>query len=109
MGIANVANTNSNPPMDEEREEQTFDHDPEVCNNNNNDDALIESLHTDQKEQIREEKTMPLDMFPMETLPVFPESITANHVPQAHTDGPVESRCTRRREEEKRENMDTEV
>lgn len=96
--------------MDEEREEQTFDPDPDVCNNNNNDDTLIESvLHGEQKEQIREEKTLPGDMFPMETLPGFPESIIANHMPQAHVDGQVESRSNRQRDEEKRENMDTEV
>lgn len=98
--------------MDEEREEQAFDPDPDACNNNNNnDDALIESLlHVEQKEQIREEKPIPGDMFPMETLPVFPESITANRVPQAHADGQAESRCSRRREEEeKRENMEAEV
>ncbi|XP_060773092.1 transmembrane protein 131-like isoform X2 [Neoarius graeffei] len=105
----NAANANSNPPMDEEREEQTFDPDPDVCNNNNNDDTLIESvLHGEQKEQIREEKTLPGDMFPMETLPGFPESIIANHMPQAHVDGQVESRSNRQRDEEKRENMDTE-
>lgn len=96
--------------MDEERDEQTFDPDPEICNNNNNDDALIESvLHTEQKEEIREEKTLPGDMFPMETLPGFPESITANHMPQPHVDGQVESRCSRRKDEEKRENIDIEV
>ncbi|XP_017316559.1 transmembrane protein 131-like isoform X2 [Ictalurus punctatus] len=108
---ANAANANSNPPMDEEREEQMFDPDPDVCNNNNNnDEALIESVHhaEEQKEQIREDKTLPGDMFPMETLPMFSESITANHMPQAHVDRQVESRCSRRRDEEKRENMDTE-
>lgn len=102
---ANAANANSNSPMDEEREEETFD--PDVCNNNNNHDALIESvLHAEQKEQIREEKLVPGDMFPMETLPGFPESITANHMPQAHADGQVESRCIQRRDEEKRENTE---
>lgn len=109
---ANAAAASSNPPMDEEREEQTFEPDPDVCinNNNNNDDTLIESvLHVEQKEQIREEKTMPGDMFPMETHPGFPESITANHMPHVHADGPVESRCSRRRDEEKRENLNTEV
>ncbi|KAF7686899.1 hypothetical protein HF521_015292 [Silurus meridionalis] len=109
---SSTVNANSNPPMDEEREEQTYetDPDPEVCNDNSNDDALIDSvLHVEQKEQIREEKTMPGDMFPMETLPGFPESITANHMPQAHADGQVESRCSRRRDEEKRENLDTQL
>lgn len=106
---ATAANANSNPSMDEEREEQMFDPNPDVCDNNN-DDALIESvLHTKQKEQIREEEMTTSDMFPMETLPGFPESITANHMPQTHADGQVESRCSRRRDEEKRENMNTEV
>ncbi|KAM9449921.1 transmembrane protein 131-like isoform 3-T3 [Clarias gariepinus] len=107
---ANTPTANSNPPMDEEREDQTFDPDPDVCNNNNNnDDALIESaLHVEQKEHVREEKTLPGDMFPMETLPGFPESITAVHVPQADVIGQVESRCSRGREEDKRENVDTE-
>ncbi|KAG7314166.1 hypothetical protein KOW79_022662 [Hemibagrus wyckioides] len=106
---SNAANANSTPPMDEERDEQMFDPDPEICNNNNNDDALIESvLHTEQKEEITEEKTLPGDMFPMETLPGFPESITANHMPQPHVDGQVESQCSRRKDEEKRENIDIE-
>ncbi|KAF5902206.1 transmembrane protein, partial [Clarias magur] len=108
---ASAPNANSNPPMDEEREDQTFDPDPDICNNNNNnnDDALIESaLHVEQKEHIREDKTLPGDMFPMETLPVFPESITASRVPQAPTVGQVESRCSRARDEEKSENVDTE-
>ncbi|XP_060720169.1 transmembrane protein 131-like isoform X1 [Tachysurus vachellii] len=105
----NAANANATPLMDEEIEEQTFDPDPEVCNNNNNDDALIESvLHPEKKEQVREENTLPGDMFPMETLCGFPESITANHVPQAHADGHAEIRCSRRKDEEKRENINTE-
>lgn len=96
--------------MDEEIEEQTFDPDPEVCNINNNNEALIESvLHVEQKEQIREENMLPGDMFPMETLCGFPESITANHMPQAHADGQVESSCSRRKDEDKRENINTEV
>ncbi|KAK3507747.1 hypothetical protein QTP70_035010, partial [Hemibagrus guttatus] len=106
---ANAANANSTPPMDEERDEQMFDPDPDVCNNNNNDEALIESvLHKEQKEEIMEEKTLPGDMFPMETFPGFPESITANHMPQPHVDRQVESQCSRRKDEEKRENIDIE-
>ncbi|XP_062865266.1 transmembrane protein 131-like [Trichomycterus rosablanca] len=107
---ANSANVNTNAPADEEREEHTFEPDPEVCNNNNNDDDCLNEplLQSAKKEQIREEKASPGDMFPMEALPGFSESITANHVPPSHVDEQMESRCSQKMEEEKRADMDIE-
>ncbi|XP_049328514.1 transmembrane protein 131-like isoform X4 [Astyanax mexicanus] len=104
-----AANTGTfNPPTDEEREERAFEQDPDICNNNNNHEDL---LHAEKKElysaPVREEKPSPNHMFPMETLPGFPEIIVANQVPQP-MDGEMENRCSRKRDEEKRENADME-
>ncbi|XP_037388774.1 transmembrane protein 131-like isoform X1 [Pygocentrus nattereri] len=104
-----VANS-SNPLTDEEREEPVFEQDPDICNNNNNnnEDVLDESLlHMERKECYEEVKVLQGDMFPMEILPVFPESIIANQVPQL-VDGEMENRCNRKRDEEKRENAEAE-
>ncbi|KAI4901851.1 hypothetical protein NFI96_034598, partial [Prochilodus magdalenae] len=109
-GAASAAANTSNPPTDEEREERVFEQDPDVCNNNNNnnEDVLDESLlHAEKKECFREDKALPGDMFPMETLPGFSENFTANQVPQ-QVDGEMENRCSRKRDEDKRENADAE-
>lgn len=88
-----------------------FEHDPDVCNNNNNnnEDILDESLlHVEKKELFREDKALPGDMFPMETLPGFPESLTANQVPRP-VNGDMENRCSRKRDDEKRDDAEIEV
>ncbi|XP_066516294.1 transmembrane protein 131-like isoform X2 [Hoplias malabaricus] len=105
-----VANANvSNPLTDEERDERLFEQDPDICNNNNNiEEVLDESLlHSEKKEQFTEDKICPGDMFPMEAHPGFPQNISANQVPQP-TDAEMENRCSRKRDEEKRERADTE-
>uniref|UniRef100_A0A4W4ETS7 Transmembrane 131 like n=2 Tax=Electrophorus electricus TaxID=8005 RepID=A0A4W4ETS7_ELEEL len=111
-----AANTNPpNPPQDEQREERTFEQDPDICNNNNNDDdddvITGESpVHVEKKEQgrepSREGKTSSGGMFPMETLPGFPQSISANRVSQS-VDGEMNC-CSRKNVEEKREIPNTE-
>ncbi|XP_076872623.1 transmembrane protein 131-like isoform X2 [Brachyhypopomus gauderio] len=104
-----AANTNPpTPPPDEQTEKHVLEQDPDICNNNNHhDDAVVMSeaaIHAEKTEQCREpsrEGQTSGTMFPMETLPGFPESITANQVPQ-----PVDeeaNHCIQKKEEDKEE------
>lgn len=101
------------PPTDEDGD-HTFELDPEVChNNNNNNDILDETLLPAEKKEhfreSREDKALPADMFPMETLPGLPENIPASRVPQPVDEAMENEECNRKTNAEKRDNVDEEV
>ncbi|XP_042574116.1 transmembrane protein 131-like isoform X2 [Cyprinus carpio] len=95
------------PPTDEDRE-RSFESDPEVCHNNNN-DILDESLlPAEKKKHFREsrvDEAVPADMFPMETLP---ESIIASRVPQPEDEAEENQECKRKNHAETRDDVDEE-
>ncbi|KAL0203772.1 hypothetical protein M9458_001790, partial [Cirrhinus mrigala] len=100
------------PPTDEERD-HTFELDPEVCNNNNNNNDILDEtiLPAEKKEHFREsreEKALPADMFPMETLPGLPENITASRIPQPAEEAVENEECKRKNNAEKRDHVDEE-
>uniref|UniRef100_A0A8C2J2I1 Transmembrane 131 like n=1 Tax=Cyprinus carpio TaxID=7962 RepID=A0A8C2J2I1_CYPCA len=100
------------PPTDEDGD-HTFELDPEVChNNNNNNDILDETLLPAEKNEhfreSREDKALPADMFPMETLPGLPENIPASRVPQPVDEAMENQECNRKTNAEKRDNVDEE-
>lgn len=102
-----------NPPIDEDRD-HTFELDPEVCNNNNNNNDILDEtlLSAEKKEHFREsmeDKALPADMFPMETLPGLPENVTAGRVPQPADEVMKNEECKRKINAEKRDNVDEEV
>lgn len=96
------------PPTDEDRE-RSFESDPEVCHNNNN-DILDESLlPAEKKKHFREsrvDEAVPADMFPMETLP---ESIIASRVLQPEDEAEENQECKRKNHAETRDDVDEEV
>ncbi|XP_048053175.1 transmembrane protein 131-like isoform X1 [Megalobrama amblycephala] len=101
-----------NPPIDEDRD-HTFELDPEVCNNNNNNNDILDEtlLSAEKKEHFREsmeDKALPADMFPMETLPGLPENVTAGRVPQPADEVMKNEECKRKINAEKRDNVDEE-
>ncbi|XP_051560942.1 transmembrane protein 131-like isoform X1 [Myxocyprinus asiaticus] len=108
------ASTNTtffNPSTDEEGD-RTFELDPEVCNNNNNNNDVLDEtlLLSEKKEHFREskeDKALPADMFPMETLSGLPENITACNISQP-ADEVVENECKRKSNAEKRDNVNEE-
>ncbi len=74
------------PPTDEDGDSHIWAW-PEVCNNNNNNNDILDEnlLPTEKKEHFREsreDKALPADMFPMETLPGLPENLPVSRVPQ---------------------------
>ncbi|XP_016415367.1 transmembrane protein 131-like [Sinocyclocheilus rhinocerous] len=100
------------PPTDEDGD-RTFEFDPEVCNNNNNNNDILDEtlLPAEKKEHFREsreDKALPADMFPMETLPGLPESIPASRVPQPVDEAMEIEECKRKNNAEKRDNVDEE-
>ncbi|XP_073698258.1 transmembrane protein 131-like [Garra rufa] len=99
-------------PTDEDRDHM-FELDPEVCNNNNNNNDILDEtlLPVEKKEHFREsieDKTLPADMFPMETLPGLPENITASRIPQPAEEAMENKECTRKNNAEKRDHVDEE-
>ncbi|RXN12308.1 transmembrane protein 131-like [Labeo rohita] len=101
------------PPNDEDRD-HTFELDPEVCNNNNNNNDILDEtiLPAEKKEHFREsreEKALPADMFPMETLPALPENITASRIPQPAEEAVENEECKRKNNAEKRDHVDEET
>lgn len=101
-----------NPPTDEDRD-HTYELDPEVCNNNNNNDIFNETLlPAEKKEHFREsmeDKALPADMFPMETVPRLSENVTAGIVPQPADEVMEGEECKRKINAEKRDYVDEEV
>ncbi|XP_039549868.1 transmembrane protein 131-like isoform X5 [Pimephales promelas] len=103
----------SNPPTDEDRD-HTYELDPEVCNNNNNNNDIFDEtlLPAEKKEHFREsmeDKALPADMFPMETVPRLSENVTAGRVPQPVEEVMEGEECKRKKiNAEKRDYVDEE-
>ncbi|XP_016148082.1 transmembrane protein 131-like [Sinocyclocheilus grahami] len=100
------------PPTGEDGD-RTFELDSEVCNNNNNNNDILDEtlLPAEKKEyfrESREDKALPADMFPMETLPRLPENIPASRVPQPVDEAMENEECKRKNNAEKRDNVDEE-
>ncbi|XP_051558414.1 transmembrane protein 131-like isoform X2 [Myxocyprinus asiaticus] len=107
---ASATSAFSNPSTDEE-EDRIFELDPEVCNNNNNDvldETLLFPEKKDHFKESREDKALPVDMFPMETLSGLPENITASKVPQPVDEVIENDESKRKSNAEKRDNVNEE-